>query len=318
MNARSHIAMTRRSLHWLALGAILWVLLLLTLMAWWGLVVHQQSQRIVELEHVAGLDSSATNAEWEATQRMLIWEGGTLLVLLTGLSIALVCLYMRDQRRANSLRAFFASVTHELRTPLTSIRLQAESLADAGNTSPLVDRLLEDTSRLEAQVEKTLELARLEGGGEVDLQPLPIRAWLQRQIQSKAATRAVQIELWPAESNPGALVLADRSALEIIFRNLIENTIRHSESAPPRAQITALEQDMELVVSFADAGQGFGGDAGRLGSLFFRGNRSQGAGVGLYLIRTLMRRMGGRAEFNSRPGAGFETRLHFRRVEEPA
>ncbi len=318
MSARSQIATTQRSLRWLAVGAMLWVLLLLALLAWWGWVVRQQSQRIVELEHVAGLDSSATNAEWEATQRMLVWEGGTLLVLLTGLSIALVWLYLRDQRRTNSLRAFFASVTHELRTPLTSIRLQAESLADTGYTSPLVERLLEDTSRLEAQVEKTLELARLEGGGEVDLQPLPIRAWLQRQIQSKTATRAVQIELWPADSSPGALVLADRSALEIIFRNLIENTIRHSESAPARAHITAQEQDTELVVSFADAGQGFGGDAGRLGSLFFRGSRSQGAGVGLYLIRTLMQRMGGRAEFSSRPGAGFETRLHFRRTEEPA
>ena len=98
------------------------------------------------------------------------------MVLLTGLSIALVWLYLRDQRRTNSLRAFFASVTHELRTPLTSIRLQAESLADAGNASPLVERLLEDTSRLEGQVEKTLELARIEGGGELDLQPLPIHA----------------------------------------------------------------------------------------------------------------------------------------------
>ena len=318
MSTDSQLATTQRHLRWLALAAMLWVLLLLALMAWWGWVVREQSQRIVELERLAGLDSSAANAAWEATQRMLAWEGGTLLLLLTGLSIALVWLYLRDQRRTNSLRAFFASVTHELRTPLTSIRLQAESLADAGSASPLLERLLEDTSRLEGQVEKTLELARLEGGGELDLQPLPIRAWLQRQIQSKAAARAVQIELWPAANDAGAVVLADRSALEIIFRNLIENTVRHSESTPARALIAAREDGPELVVSFTDAGKGFGGDAERLGSLFYRGQRSQGAGVGLYLIRTLMQRMGGRAEFASRPGAGFETRLHFRRAEEAA
>ncbi len=318
MNTHSPLATTQRRLRWLAVGAILWVLLLVALMAWWGWVMHEQSQRILELERVAGLDRSATNGAWEATQRMLVWEGGTLLVLLTGLSIALVWLYLRDQRRTNALRAFFASVTHELRTPLTSIRLQAESLSDAGGTSPLVERLLEDTSRLEAQVEKTLELARLEGGGELDLQPLPLRAWLQRQIQSNAAARAVEIELWPAGSDAGALVLADRSALEIIFRNLIENTVRHSESTPARAQIAARENGSELVVSFTDAGQGFGGDTERLGSLFFRGQRSQGAGVGLYLIRMLMQRMGGRAEFASQRGAGFETRLHFRRAEETA
>ena len=55
---------------------------------------------------------------------------------------------------------------------------------------------------------------------------------------------------------------------------------------------------------FTDAGQGFAGDAGRLGSLFYRGQRSQGAGVGLYLIRMLMQRMGGRAEFASRSRRG--------------
>jgi signal transduction histidine kinase len=286
-------------------------------MAWWGWVVREQSQRIVELERVAGLDTSVADAQWQVTQRMLAWEGGTLLVLLAGLSIALVWLYLRDQRRTNALRAFFASVTHELRTPLTSIRLQAESLADSGNTSPLLERLLEDTSRLEAQVEKTLELARIEGGGELDLQPLPIQAWLQRQVQSRAAARAVQIEL-STPSPDGALVLADRSALEIIFRNLIENTARHSDSTPARARIAARENGAEVVVSFTDAGRGFAGEAQRLGSLFFRGQRSQGAGVGLYLIRMLMQRMGGRAEFDSRPGAGFETRLHFRRAEETA
>jgi signal transduction histidine kinase len=126
----------------------------------------------------------------------------------------------------------------------------------------------------------------------------------------------VQVELWPAAPGAGALVLADRSALEIIFRNLIENTVRHSQSLPARAKIDARENGSELVLSFSDAGKGFVGDAQRLGSLFFRGQRSQGAGVGLYLIRTLMQRMGGHAEFASRPGAGFETRLHFRRAEE--
>jgi signal transduction histidine kinase len=317
MKANSHLATTQRNVRWLAGVAILWVLLLIALMAWWGWVVREQSQRIVELERVAGLDTSVADAQWQVTQRMLAWEGGTLLVLLAGLSIALVWLYLRDQRRTNALRAFFASVTHELRTPLTSIRLQAESLADSGNTSPLLERLLEDTSRLEAQVEKTLELARIEGGGELNLQPLPIQAWLQRQVQSRAAARAVQIEL-STPSPDGALVLADRSALEIIFRNLIENTARHSDSTPARARIAARENGAEVVVSFTDAGRGFAGEAQRLGSLFFRGQRSQGAGVGLYLIRMLMQRMGGRAEFDSRPGAGFETRLHFRRAEETA
>src|SRR5207342_3527803 len=152
-------------------------------MIWWGWVVHRQAVKIEELQQLVGQSSSTAHEQWQVTQRMLVWEGGTLLVLLTGLSVALLWLYLRDQRRTRASRAFFASVTHELRTPLTSIRLQAESLADKGAAGPLINRLLEDTSRLEAQVEKTLELARLEGGGTLDLQALPIHAWLERQVE---------------------------------------------------------------------------------------------------------------------------------------
>ena len=207
MNTRSHIATAQRGRRWLVTGASIWLLVLLALMGWWGWVVHQQSQKIVELQRVAGLNDTVAEERWHATQRMLVWEGGTLLLLLTGLSIALVWLYLRDQRRTNSLRAFFASVTHELRTPLTSIRLQAESLADAGNASPLVERLLEDTSRLEAQVEKTLELARLEGGGRLDLQPSPIMPGCSARSRRRPWTVAMAVELWPADGGPDALCL---------------------------------------------------------------------------------------------------------------
>jgi signal transduction histidine kinase len=317
MSAR--LITARRGLRWLLVVATLWLLLLFALMIWWGWVVHRQAVRIEELQQVAGQSSSAAHAQWQVTQRMLAWEGGTLVVLLTGLSVSLIWLYLRDQRRTRASQAFFASVTHELRTPLTSIRLQAESLADAGPASPLIRRLLEDTSRLEAQVEKTLELARLEGGGTLDLQPLPIRAWLERQVQGvKAEGSALEVDLQRARQPEDELVLADRNALKVIVRNLVENTLRHAQAMPARARIAIASEPTTVTVSFADQGHGFSGDAARLGTLFYRGERSQGAGVGLYLIRTLMRQMGGDATYSSQPGAGFETRLVFRRAEEPA
>src|SRR6185295_5010552 len=236
MSAR--IITAQRGLRWLMLVATLWLLLLFALMIWWGWVVHRQAVKIEELQQLVDQNSSAAHEQWQVTQRMLVWEGGTLLVLLTGLSVSLLWLYLRDQRRTRASQAFFASVTHELRTPLTSIRLQAESLADAGSGSPLIRRLLEDTSRLEAQVERTLELARLEGGGALDLQPLPIRAWLERQVEGvKAEGSALEVELQQANDADEALVLADRNALKVIVRNLVENTLRHAQATPARAHI---------------------------------------------------------------------------------
>ena len=312
----SHVAGARRSLRWLAIAAVIWVLLLFVLMAWWGWIVHSQAQRIAELQVVFGSYTPETHARWLRTQRMLIWEGATYFVLLAGVSGALFWLYWRDRRRTNALAAFLASVTHELKTPLTSIRLQAESIAETAQPSPLIERLLEDTTRLEGQVEKTLELARLEGGGALALQPMPITTWVQRFCNSGSRNRNVAIDIEAPGTDEVPLVFADPSALRIIFRNLVDNTARHSQATPAHARVRIDRQSNEVCVSFKDDGVGFAGDPRKLGDLFFRGTRSQGTGVGLYLVQSLMQLMGGRAEFHV--GSGFEAKLHFQRAEDRA
>lgn len=320
MGKYSSIATTRRGLNWLAAITIVWVLLLFLLMGWWGLVVYSQAEKIAELRVLAGESSPQALLEWSRTQRMLIAEAGAYFVLLAGLTGAMVWLYWRDRRRMKALQAFLASVTHELKTPLTSIRLQAESLSEspAGASSALIERLLEDTSRLEAQVEKTLELARLEGGGASMLQPLPLAGWLERFRAGPQVPPGVTLTLEADPQARAALVLADPSALQVIFRNLMENTLRHSQSTPAQVQVSLTQHGEHLRATVSDHGRGFSGDARRLGGLFFRGSGSQGAGVGLYLIRTLMTRMGGQARFSATPGAGFRVVLSFRRTEEGA
>lgn len=318
MGKYSNIATTRRSLNWLAAITVVWVLLLFLLMGWWGLVVYNQAEEIAELRTVSGQNSPHTQQEWSRTQRMLIGEASAYFVLLAGLTGAMIWLYWRDRRRARALQAFLASVTHELKTPLTSIRLQAESLGETVPRNALIERLLEDTSRLEAQVEKTLELARLEGGGALMLQPLPIVSWLERFRAGTEGSQDLVVDVDASGPAQHALVLADPSALLVIFRNLLENTRRHSQTTPARAHVSLALEAPHLRVGFIDEGRGFSGDSGRLGSLFFRGAGSHGAGVGLYLIRTLMDRMGGRAVFNASPGRGFETQLYFQLAEESA
>ncbi len=319
MGKYSSIATTRRGLNWLAAITVVWVLLLFLLMGWWGLVVYNQAEKIAELRVVAGESSPEALQDWSRTQRMLIGEASAYFVLLAGLTGAMVWLYWRDRRRMKALQTFLASVTHELKTPLTSIRLQAESLGESTGSggNELIERLLQDTSRLEAQVEKTLELARLEGGGALMLQPLPLAAWLTRYRASAHAPREIALELTSDADSDAALVLADPSALQVIFRNLLDNTLRHSKTTPARLQVSMRQEGDYLHVTATDGGNGFSGDARQLGTLFFRGGGSHGTGVGLYLIRTLMERMGGSATFAADSNAGFQVDLHFRRAEEP-
>jgi signal transduction histidine kinase len=299
----------------IALAGI-WLGSLLALGAWWALFALRQADRIASLEREQGLVKTAAGGQWARTHQMLWWEGGTFLVLLILLTVVIAWLYSRDHLRTRALQAFFASVTHELKTPLTSIRLQAEALAAGGDTPTLVRRLLSDTGRLEAQVESALELARLEGGGALVDQTVPLGLWTQRAIHwlGEVYGQAVQFNVELC-ANPDA-VAADAAALQIILRNLVENSVRHGQTVPVIVDLSIERRADAITLVYRDHGKGYAdGDAARLGQLFLRGERSSGAGVGLYLVRLLMTRMGGWTRFESVPGEGFSAVLGFRSAE---
>ncbi|HEX7416723.1 MAG TPA: HAMP domain-containing sensor histidine kinase [Steroidobacteraceae bacterium] len=310
-----NVVPTRKARLVIALAAV-WLASLLALGAWWALFALRQADRIATLERGQGLLNAAEGGQWARTHQMLWWEGGTFLVLLILLTAVLAWLYSRDHLRTRALQAFFASVTHELKTPLTSIRLQAEALAAGGDTPTLVRRLLSDTGRLESQVESALELARLEGGGALVDQTVPLGLWLERAIHwlGEVYGAAVQFHV-EVKAQPDA-VAADAAALQIILRNLVENSVRHGQTVPVMVDLT-IERNADVITFiYRDHGKGFAeGDAARLGQLFRRGKRSSGAGVGLYLVRLLMTRMGGWARFESAPGEGFSAVLGFRSAE---
>lgn len=298
----------QRRLRWILVVHAVWLGTAATLGAWWAGLVLRQTARISELETKLGLTGERVGESLARTQRMLAWETGSFFLLMTGATAVLIWLYFRDSQRARGLQAFFASVTHELRTPLTSIRLQAESLADGQPDANVIKRLLEDTQRLESQVERTLELARVEGGGNVFTQPIRLRPWVERTLTTWSETHGERIAL--NSELDDVVIRADTSALGVILRNLFENSLRHSKREKVRAWLrTDIRAGGEIALIYHDDGDGYAGESNLLGGIFHRGPQSQGAGVGLYLIRMLMDRMHGRAIF--RGGAGFEVELTF-------
>lgn len=309
----------RHPLRAVVLLQIGWLAFLSTLGGWWVAMMSRQAGQIAELERQLGVGTPASAAQWARTERMLHWEGGTFFAALFVTLAVVAWLYWRDSKRARALQGFFASVTHELRTPLAGIRLEAESLAEivpAGSDArSLVDRLLDDSSRLEAQVERALELARVEGEGTVFTAALNPRALVGQLARNwhPAGTRRIAIE----NAVEDGAILADAAALQIILRNLLENAARHAKREPVAVRISSREAGdwIELVVS--DDGGTPGTLPTNLGSLFAKGPESRGAGVGLYLVKSLMRRMRGTATFGAttEPDAprGFRTVLRFRR-----
>jgi signal transduction histidine kinase len=305
-----------RRTRWIAAVAALWLLLLLSLAVWWTVHAYQQAQHIADLEALAGKSGSMVSAELEGTRSMLVGESTFFVALLLALTAALAWLYWRESQRARSMQAFFAAVTHELRTPLTSIRLQAEAIADGDQRVELARRLLEDSHRLESQIDKTLELARIEGGGPLAEQAVPLSGWLDRIVADMASTWGDRLDLQAHVADSLPAVLADASAVQMVLRNLIENSVRHSGQNPVHVRLTAREATGIVVLEYHDNGRGLSGDPKNYGRLFGRGGDSSGTGVGLYLVRALMKRMGGRVEFIAAPGEAFRAELFFRAANE--
>lgn len=303
--------MPARRARLIAALAALWIVLVMVLGAGWVVLVISQARQISELQSFAGSTDSAVAAQWASTRRRVVGESAVFLLLLLAVSALLAWLYWRESRRARGMQAFFAAVTHELRTPLTSIRLQAEAIAEGDQRVELARRLLEDSNRLESQIDKTLELARIEGGGPLAEQAVPLHGWLERTTAAIAAAHGSRVELSAALDEPLAPILADAAAVQMILRNLVENSVRHAQLERVQVRVRARARGEQVVIEYRDNGAGSAVQGALLGRLFGRGAGSGGSGVGLYLVRALMQRMGGRAEFHSSPGDGFRAELYF-------
>jgi signal transduction histidine kinase len=323
MNAKGALSVTpRRRLRIAAILGAAWLAFLIALGGWWVSIVMRQSSRIAQLELAGGAAASAVDAKWEQTRRMLYWESSTFLLLLLTLSVLLFWLYWREYRRTRAMQAFFAAVTHELRTPLTSVRLQAEAIAlnrnNAQPDSELTRRLLDDTYRLESQIDKTLELARMEGGGSLAEQEIPLDPWLERVLDSIAATHGARLRVATHVAKGLPPIRGDAAAVQMILRNQLENSVRHAQRTPVQVNVDALANAAGVEIHYRDDGSGSSERPTALGKLFQRGGTSSGTGVGLYLTRVLMERMGGSVSFGTAAQGGFETRLQFRRSPQDA
>lgn len=277
---------TRRWFYGLTL---LWMVMLLGLGSWWLFLVFKLHSTLSTLNlPELGSQSRFLN--------MMKWEGSFFFIFLVLLGVSLFWIYIRDMRKTKSMQAFFASLSHELKTPLASMRLQAEVIRDLiqdethshEQLSSLTGRLIEDTHKLEGELEKSLQLSRIDQEGNLTLAPLSLDRYLKRYQQRLPEGIKLTLEF----GDNAKEVMADELALNVIFRNLIENTIRHNPNSKEITVKCFANGDM-VEMTYDDHGAYFGGNTSRLGELFYKFNSTKGSGIGLYLIKNLMRKMEG-------------------------
>jgi len=281
---------------WQVALAALWLAFTVSLATWWLIFGLRQADRIRTLDHSEAL-------QLERVQRMLLWEGAVLIGALFAGGIALLYHVRQERERHRQIEEFFAAFTHDLKTSLASLRLQVESLQEdlsEEGRSPLLERLLQDSVRLQLQLENSLFFANLRTG--------------RLLIESIGLGRVVDSvrRHWPElkiAMNRDCVLAADARALESVVGNILQNAVTHGEADRVDIQVEP-GPDSRIRIRIADNGRGAGGDVSRLGELFYRPTVTSGTGVGLYLTRQLLKRMDGGLRILPPDGNGFVVELH--------
>src|SRR5258708_27906912 len=220
-----------------------WVVVTVTLAGWWLIFGLRQ----LDLLNRLNLEGAVP---LHRHYQMLLWEGGILISSLIGGGLALFYYARREQKRHAQVEGFFAAFTHDAKTALASLRLQAESLREdfaGAEPSPLLDRLLGDTLRLQLQLENSLFLVNLSRGA-FFLEPITLSARID-------TLRHHWPDLAIRQSGDG-VIMADSRALESVLTNLIQNSVTHGQATEEEGSGKRGNND-RLIVSFRDNGHCF-------------------------------------------------------------
>ncbi len=208
---------------------------------------------------------------------------------------------------------FISTVSHELRTPLTSIRGFSQTMLaswdklDDESKKKFLKIIEEQSNRLINLVENMLSVTKLQSERdtiilkEISIKPLidTIASIVKNQYQN----RIFKIEINPKTP----CVLADKDKLQQIMTNLIENAAKYSDENSTITIQTGFCQNCEYVsIKVTDKGVGIKEeDYDKIFNKFSRidnplTRKVQGSGLGLYITKNLVEKMGGKISVSSK------------------
>ncbi len=217
---------------------------------------------------------------------------------------------------------FVFIATHDLATPVTAIAgFSALIEASKAKLPPEIKADLasigEASNRLKVLVNDLLQVARSDSGT-IKVEPIKVDAGeilsaAVRQAGPFAKDKKVTVELNLDKNN---MINADPKKLAEVFENLISNGIKYNREGG-KLTITTLNNDNKLNVQFEDTGLGIPKEEqAKVFSKFFRSEEPEvrqrpGTGLGLFVVRMLTEKMGGKISFNSVEDRGTTFYLEF-------
>ena len=253
---------------------------------------------------------------------LLSWRTGILLflglvlltIIVSGVVLNTIFL-VREIRRNEQHDAFINAVTHELKTPVAAIRLYLETLqqrpVEEAKRQDFYRIMMAENDRLLSTIEQVLQTGRLGASRKLNLSSFDLNTMIAEcldRFQTMHPEPAIHLSFIAAE--PIAM-RGDAEEVRAVVSNLLENAIKYSVG-PAQVEVEAKVVDGKFAqLRVKDQGPGIAkGELKQIFKRFYRApgtlaTRVKGTGLGLFIVRSVAQRHGGKAWAESAgPGSG--------------
>lgn len=214
-------------------------------------------------------------------------------------------------KKTNSdLDRFVYSVSHDISAPLKSIRGLISLFRMEGDNASVpfyLDKIQQSVVKLETFTQEVLEHSR-SSRKEVLREPVALAPFLQEIMENlRYLPNFDQIKITLDLPEPS--VIADRFLLKVALSNILSNAIKYQRTYPghqPQVKISSCYRDGFYEISIEDNGEGIKDDIKeKVFDMFYRASmKSSGSGLGLYIARESVQRMGGNLSLTTKYGEG--------------
>lgn len=223
------------------------------------------------------------------------------------------------QRQEQFRQQFLSFASHELRTPLMIIGGFAQILQKRARSTPerfdeatreAISEIVQGAVRMRRITEIVLDLTQVQSGSGLALEPrtVDMRELLEKELVALKSTYP-EVRVSTAYPPVPLLLESDEARVRQVVLNLLDNAVKHG-GQPPEVVLSVATDDSRLTVSVKDNGPGIAPeDRALVFEQFYRGVKAAdkgGLGVGLFITKRIVDRLGGTLSFESAEDKGTE------------
>jgi signal transduction histidine kinase len=253
---------------------------------------------------------------------VLLFLGVLLLACIIGGVVLNTIFLVREIRRNEQHNAFINAVTHELKTPVASIRLYLQTLqsrpVDEAKRQDFYRIMLDDSDRLLATIEQILRTSRIGASGrKLNLTRFDLRRVVEAALDRARILHSLTSAAVVFEPGDPVQFVADEEEIRAAVANLVDNAIKYS-GKDVHIAVGVTGDENRVTIRVQDRGPGIPKqELKQIFKRFYRvpgplASSVKGTGLGLFIVRSVARRHGGRVWAESEgPGRGSTFILEF-------